>query len=231
MNGFSVIIPVYNEEEIIVDNVERLMNFLEKLAEPYQIVVVSNGSTDSTVEKGQMLQKKYSGKMKFFVIKRRGVGLAFKKAIKSSSFIKNISIDMDLSTDLNFIPKCLKLLDEYDIVIGSKKVGAQKRSFLRKLMSDTYITLVRILLGLKFSDYSIGTKGYRKDKILKCLKSMDEGSFYVIETFFLVHRNNGKIKEIPVFCHDVRKSKFSLFQEAIYRFKNLLILSFPGRKL
>ncbi len=115
--------------------------------------------------------------------------------------------------------------------MGSKKVGSQRRPFLRKLMSDTYIFLVKILLGLNFSDYSIGTKGYKKEKILKYLDRIDHGSSYVVETIFLLKRNEGRIKEIPVFCHDVRKSKFSLFHEIIYRFKNLLIFWFRERIL
>lgn len=231
MNGLSVIIPVYNEEDIIVENTGRLIEFLDRLNKPYEIMICSNGSTDSTVERGESLQKKYPKKVKFLSIKRRGVGLAFKKAMKSSSFVKNVSIDMDLSTDLDFIPRCIELLDELDLVVGSKKTGSQERPFFRRFMSNSYISLVKTLLGLDFSDYSIGAKGYKKNKISEYLDRIDYGSSYVVEIIYLLQRDRGKIKQIPVFCHDTRKSKFNLFHEILYRFKNLLIFWFRERIL
>jgi glycosyltransferase involved in cell wall biosynthesis len=231
MTGLSIIIPVYNEEDIIIENAVRLIEFLDRLNEPHEILICSNGSTDSTIEKGESLQTRFPDKVKFLSVEKRGVGLAFKKAIRSSSFPNNISIDMDLSTDLDFIPRCFELLKEYDIVVGSKKVGSQRRSLMRKFISNFYIFLVRIFLGLDFSDYSIGAKGYKKNKILRYLDRMDHGSSYVVEIIFLLKGNGGRIKEIPVFCQDTRKSKFNLFNEIIYRFKNLLIFLFRERIL
>lgn len=228
---FSIIIPVYNEEEIIVKNTEKLIKFLDRLSTPYEIVVCSNGSTDSTVEKGKYLEKKFPGRLKFLSIDKRGVGLAFREAVRSSSYKNMISIDMDLSTDLNFILKGLKLLEEYDIVVGSKQTGSQRRPFLRKFISNSYIFLVKILLGLDYSDYSIGGKVYKKNKILRYMDRIDSGSSYVANIIYLLKKNKGRIKEIPVFCHDTRKSKFNLFNEITYRFKNLLIFWFRERIL
>lgn len=220
---FTIIIPVYNEEKILVQNTEKLLSFLDELGRPYEIIICSNGSTDSTDEKGKWLERTFKN-VRFFSIPHRGVGRAFKKGVEEAAYDNLISIDMDLTTDLRFIPEALDLLDEYQIVIGSKKVGRQRRSFFRLLLSGGFIYLVKILLKMDYLDYSIGTKAYKKSTIKKFVRDIDYGSSYVIEVIFHAKGDGCKIVEIPVFCEDTRKSKFNLTNEVFYRFKNLLRL-------
>src|SRR4051812_21837702 len=134
MNPFSVFIPVYNEEELIVQNIEKLMAYLNSFNTPYEIVIGSNGSTDRTPLLGRDLEKKYSN-VRFFHMDEKGPGTALKKAIPLVSHDSIISVDMDLSVDLNFIRMAATLLSDYDLVVGSKRMGAQKRSFTRKIAS------------------------------------------------------------------------------------------------
>lgn len=215
---FSIMIPVYNEEEIMEKNVKRLTSYLDKMGKDYEILICSNGSTDNTVPIGKSLDKE-NRRIRFFSLKDRGVGLAFRSNVRNAKYEKLVSLDMDLSIDLSFVEKCERLLDYYSIVVGSKQVGKQERSWMRKFLSDGYIKLSKALLGLDFSDYSIAAKGYRKSEIKDSLDDIDYGSSYVIE---LIYKNRKrKIKEIPVSCHDVRGSKFNIFHEVLYRFKNL----------
>ena len=53
--GLSVIIPVLNEEEIIEANTARLVQYLEGLKQPHEVILVSNGSTDRTESLGVAL--------------------------------------------------------------------------------------------------------------------------------------------------------------------------------
>ena len=224
MKGFTVVIPVYNEEELITDNTKKLMKFLDNLKEPYEIIIGDNGSVDSTYQKGKKLMKNHSKRVKILYTDKKGaVGTVFKKAVLSSSYEKIISIDMDLSTDLIFIPRCIDLLDEFNMVIGSKKVGSQDRSLLRKLASDIFIKMVKMLLDLEFKDYSLACKGYRKSDIIEEIDLIDKGSSYVIALAYVIKRKGLKIKEISVSCCDRRKSKFNIIDESIYRLRKLMI--------
>ncbi len=225
---FTAIIPVYNEEEIIVRNTEELMRFLDELEGPYEIIICSNGSTDSTDEKGKRLERDFEN-VRFFSIPERGVGLAFRKGMEEAAYDRVISIDMDLTTDLRFIPEALELLEDHHIVIGSKKVGRQQRSPFRLLLSGGFIFLVKVLLWMSYLDYSIGTKAYRKSAIERFVADIDPGSSYVIEVIYHAKASGCKITEIPVFCEDTRKSKFNLANEVFYRFKNLLGLFYRAR--
>ncbi len=139
-----------------------------------------------------------------------------------SQYEKIVSLDVDLTIDLSFIPDSLRLLERYDMVIGSKKVGEELRSWVRRLGSDTYIWVAKNLLGLEYSDYSIGAKSYRKSAILPYLDRLDAKTGYVLTLIYHLHKNNNRIVQIPVSCHDQRGSRFSLTREGLYRFFHLL---------
>ncbi len=226
---FSIVIPVYNEEEIIESNVKKLIKFLHSYND-YEIIIANNGSTDKTLDKAKKLSRKYK-QVKFVTISIKGAGLAFKMAAKKSKHNILISQDMDLSTDLSFIDKAVKLMRRYDIVIGSKKIGKQERSFFRKIPSNIFIFLTKLLLNLDYEDYSMAAKAYRKKHVLKHLNKIDDGTSYVIELIYFGKKDNKKIIEIPVNCSDKRKSKFNIINESIYRFKNLVKLSIYGLKM
>lgn len=225
MKGFTILIPVYNEEEIIAQNTEKLIQYLEKMNEDFEIIIVSNGSTDKTVELGKNLEKKYPKKFKILSIPEKGyVGFAFRKGVENATYDKIISLDMDLAVDIKFIPECVELLESNSIVIGSKKVGSQNRNWFRVFASNIFIWLTKTILGLEYEDYSMGAKGYRKKDISKYLKHIDKGSAYVYELTYWLHREGKKIVQIPTTCNDKRKSKFNIIDESLYRFRNLITL-------
>lgn len=224
LNGVSIIIPVYNEADILVDNCLYLLKLLKKQKIPFEIIIGSNGSTDKTDTLGYSLAKKYQ-QIKFFTLPKRGVvGKVFEDAVKMAQYEKLISLDIDLTIDLSFISDAIKLLDTYHMVIGSKKAGKQLRFFLRRLASNTYIWLVKIFIGLSFSDYSIGAKAYRRSAILPHLDKIDTRTAYVLTLIYRLYKNGNRIAQIPVNCNDHRKSKFGLVKESIYRFLHLFNL-------
>jgi glycosyltransferase involved in cell wall biosynthesis len=222
MPAYSVLIPVYNEADILEAKLQELCDYLDMACPGYEIVVCSNGSTDRTDEVGKSLK---NPAIRFISIPDRGVGRAFRRMVGEAASEKLVSIDVDLTSDLKFIPECVRLLGEYNVVIGSKKKGAQERMWHRTFISGVFIGLVKLLLGMGFEDYSIGTKGWRKSDIAGYVKGIDHGSSYVIELVYYVVRADGKkATEIPVFCNDTRASKFNLLNEIFYRLKNLLTL-------
>lgn len=220
---FTVAIPVYNEEAILVPNTERLLAFLDGLGRDYEIIIGSNGSTDSTTAIGVDLSRRFA-RVSFFHVPERGVGHAFRGFIDRARHPFLVSADMDLSVDLSFIPAALDLLDTHDIVVGSKKLGHQKRSWLRKFGSDLFLRIARLLLGMAYEDYSIAAKAYRLDTVRRFKDRINDGSSYVIEICFLTQRSGGRVIQIPVSCEDWRASKFNLMNEAVYKYTHLLRL-------
>lgn len=224
LSGVSVIIPVYNEADILVDNCLYLLKLLKKREIPFEIIIGSNGSTDKTDALSYSLAKKYQ-QIRFFILSKKGtVGKVFEDAVKMAQYEKLVSLDIDLTIDLSFINDAIKLLDKKDMVIGSKKAGKESRSWMRRIGSNTYIWTVKNFIGLGFSDYSIGAKAYRRSTILPHLNKIGTGTGYVLTLIYYLYENRNRIAQIPVSCNDHRESKFSLAKEGIYRFLHLFNL-------
>jgi len=224
MKPFSIFIPVYNEEDILIRNTERLITYLDTLQIDYEIIIGSNGSKDRTPALGEVLAEKYP-QVEFFHIQEQGVGYVFKRGVQMAKYNRIVSLDMDLSINLGFIEEALGLLDaNHEIIVGSKKMGHERRSIFRKLGSDLFILTARMLLGLPFEDYSIGAKAYKRDLLLEYLDRIDRGTAYVLNIVFLAFENKRKVIEIPVRCEDYRQSRFNIIYEGFYRFYRLFKL-------
>jgi len=227
---FSVFMPVYNEEDILVSNTERLISYLEKFGVDFEIIIGSNGSDDRTPSLGEMLAGKYS-RVRFFHMEDKGPGAAFRHGVRIALYNNIVSLDMDLSINLGFIDEALTLLDsDYDIIIGSKKMGQEKRSFARRLGSDLFILTARVLMDISFADYSIGAKAYKRDFLVDYLHRVDHGTAYVLTLVYLAYKSGQRIIEVPVLCEDYRDSKFNIIHEGLYRFANLFKLWYVEKR-
>ena len=207
----------------MVDNTERLIAFLDGLGRDYEIIIGSNGSTDSTTALGVDLSRRFRP-VTFFHLPQRGVGLAFREFVHRARHPLLISLDMDLTVDLSFVPTALDLLETHDIVVGSKKLGNQSRSLFRRLGSELFLRAVRLLLGIAYEDYSIAAKAFRVATLRRFIDRIDVGSSYVLEICFLTNRTGGRVIQVPVSCEDWRASKFNLLHEAFYKYRHLVEL-------
>lgn len=221
--GLTVFIPVYNEEAILETNLRKLCSFLDGHKLRYEVLVGSNGSTDATVSILEHVAADLP-RVRFFHLPEKGVGAAFREGVGRASFEYLVTVDMDLSINLDFIVEACQLLQSHDLVIGSKITGDQQRSVMRKAVSGVFIGLARLLLGIGFHDYSIAAKAYRRNLARRYLPRMDDLTFYVVEVVFRAHRDGMRIAEMPVSCRDMRESRFNLIHEGLYKFGKLFLL-------
>ncbi len=222
-SGVTIFIPVYNEQDLLMKNTVHLLAFLDSLDLPYEVIIGSNGSNDSTVNLLEELSRRYDS-VRFFHLASRGVGRAFREGIRMAAYDRIITVDMDLSISLDFIPAAYRLLDHSDMVIGSKITGEQQRSWSRKMASNLFIRLARRLLRIDFHDYSIAAKGYRKNLLKRYFHHIDNDTFYVVAIAARAFQDGHRLQEIPVTCTDMRESRFNLVHEGIYKFGNLFRL-------
>ena len=229
--GITIAIPVYNEAQILVRNVERVLDYVSRLGADCQLIIGSNGSTDDTVSLGETLARR-DPRVECFHLEARGVGLAFREFVRRARFPFLVSLDMDLSSDLGFVEDAWRLAGSCDIVVGSKKLGPQRRSLIRKAGSDTFLWAARRLTGLPYDDYSIGAKAYDVAFLRERAGLIDAGSSYVLDLCFAATQAGRRVVCVPVACEDRRASKFSLPREGAYKFARLFQLwASHGRRL
>jgi glycosyltransferase involved in cell wall biosynthesis len=216
----SIFIPAYNEEKILDGSIARVVRFLEDHRIQAEILLVDNCSTDRTGDIALELARKFP-QVRYFRTEQRGVGRAFKTAVRNARHEYIVCLDADLSSELVFIRYSLDLLPYCDLLIGSKAMGMQHRSWIRAIGSQLYILFTQMLMGTTVSDFSPGTKAFRRSSILSMLEPMDPWTGYVIESYLFLKIRGKKVLQIGVDCNDRRRSRFNLFHEGYYRYRHL----------
>jgi len=221
----SVILPVYNEESVIENNVKSLVKVLNRDLKNYEIIISEDGSTDRTPE---ILKKLKSKKVHVLHKKKRlGKGGALKLGAAAAKGDIVIFMDADLASDMDQIKKLVKLVENgSSIVIGSRyhKNSKVKRTFIRFFASKSFNFLVRILLGSKLSDHQCGFKAFKKDMILPIIMELEnEKWFWDAELLVRAQRKGMKIREVPLEWHEGRHSKFNLFKDTFYMAQSLIL--------
>ena len=116
----SVIIPVRNEEDAIVNLVQQVIRILKGLGRPWEVVVVDDGSTDETLKRLEPLEVKVIAHPYNI-----GNGAAIKTGIRHACGEIILMMDGDGQHDPNDIPKLIEQIGPYDMVIGARSNGSQ----------------------------------------------------------------------------------------------------------
>lgn len=158
----SIVVPLFNEEESLVELHERLSKAVCSLEKPIEFLFIDDGSTDNSM---QVLSELHNQDPQVRVVQfRRNYGksaalaLGFKEA--RGEFI--VTLDADLQDEPYEIPNLVKKLEEgFDLVSGWKKI--RKDPFIKKSTSKLFNLVTRKMTGLGIHDMNCGLKAYRRE--------------------------------------------------------------------
>jgi glycosyltransferase involved in cell wall biosynthesis len=162
--NLSIIIPVHNEEENILELYGKLYSTLSlpSLIEiTYEIIFIDDGSTDGTFEE---IIKIKNSKVKVVRFQRNyGKAAALSCGFKRSKGDFVITMDGDLQDDPKEIPRFIEELKKYDMVSGWK--NKRQDSISKTLPSKVFNRLTRFITGVKVHDFNCGYKAYNNDVV------------------------------------------------------------------
>lgn len=204
--SINLLFPVLNERLRLEKGIERSMEYLRKNVKiPYQLTILDNGSDDETPEIGMALDKKYP-EVTYVRVGERGVGVAFRKGIELNTCDIVGYMDIDLSTDLKYLSKTIKMFQKYpklQYVNGSrfsKESDTKGRKWYRKITSMGLVILLKSIFHMKATDAVCGFTWLRKEAAEELVKesSNDNGWFYTVEFLLRAERKGMKIYDMPV---------------------------------
>jgi len=216
----SVIIPSYNESENLKRGVlNEVYGFLTDADFSWEVIISDDGSTDDSRD---LVKKFIKGKKDFRLIENPhgGKPSAVWGGIRNAVGRYVLFTDMDQSTPIKEVQKLLPFFEDFEIVIGSRGIGRENFSILRKLGSNVFRLFRKCLMLRDINDTQCGFKAFRTDvakkifpllqffKDTKTVKGWKVTSFDV-ELLFLAEKFGYKIKEVPVEWkdRDVAKGK------------------------
>ncbi|KAF0235011.1 MAG: hypothetical protein FD177_170 [Desulfovibrionaceae bacterium] len=171
--SLSIIIPVYNEEDNVLPLHQKITEALDSMGQPYEVIIVDDGSTDNTAQRLKELAKA-DNRLKVIHLRRNfGQTPAMMAGIDAATGDILIPMDGDLQNDPQDIPKLLaKLAEGYDVVSGWRK-DRQDHPLKRNLPSRVANRLISFISGVHLHDYGCSLKAYRK-AIIKGVKLYGE---------------------------------------------------------
>jgi glycosyltransferase involved in cell wall biosynthesis len=161
----SLIVPVVNGEAFIADNVRSILRTLETLGQPFEVIVVCDGSMDGTAARADV------GDPRVQVIhyeENRGKGYAICTGIAASSGRLVGWLDSDLDISPTAILRGVAALQVGgDAAVGSKRHPQSRVSYplQRRILSLGFQLLVRILLRVNVRDTQVGAKVFRREML------------------------------------------------------------------
>ena len=204
MPHLSVIIPAYNEEKRIEKTLLSVDGYLSGQSYDYEILVVSDGSRDKTVEIVSALAEKVKGLKLIDNKENYGKGWGVRQGMLEARGDIRLFMDADNSTTIGQIEGFLPYFSEgYDIVIGSRRIkGANivvKQPWTRDFLGGIFRFIVHILVPLGIADSQAGFKAFSKNaaEAIFSKQTILRWAFDV-EILAIAKKLGFKIKEVPI---------------------------------
>ena len=212
----SIIIPVKNEEEIILNTLSKLDNsWLFKI--DHEIIIINDHSTDAT----KKLIESYESKKINIIIKdnhKKGLGSAIITGIDNSSkkYIAIYMADMsDSLEDLNSYYEEIKKDNSLEAVFGSRFIKLSKvtnypkfKLFINRLANN----IIKLIFLSKYNDFTNAFKIYKKSTLQKLQPLVSENFNIFLELPLKIDSRKLKYKIIPISWQgrSLGKSKFEI---------------------
>jgi len=202
MPELSVIVPAYREGPRIHDNLLHLLRELDATGLDYEVVVVSDGNTDSTVSEAKRVASTRVKVLAYPVNEGKGFALMHGVASASGDLIAFIDADMELDPSGIGRFVAIQRTTGCDIVVGSKRHPESQVAYpmLRRVQSWMYQQLIRVLFRLNVKDTQTGIKLFRGDLLRAVIPLLAVKRFAFDLEVLVVARKLGhkKVVEAPI---------------------------------
>ena len=222
--NFSIVIPIYNEEEIIEESTNAIFAICKRTGIDFEIIFSENGSTDRTKKIAEELIKKYT-EIKIISNPEPNYGNALKAGFELAKNDLVISFDIDYYSE-SFLHEALILDKKYSAITASKRLQSSEdgRRFVRRLATNFFVILLKTLFGTKLSD-THGMKAVKKDAIKQFVPQVvSTQDIFDTELLIRIEKNGGKIKEIPAKVNEIRPSVSLIYKRIPRTIKSLVKL-------
>ncbi len=195
--SLSIILPVYNEEEIITTVVEKIVLYINNLAIETEIILVNDGSTDKTSGILLRLSRKHPCLRIINTAFNQGYGTAIRSGILAAEKEWLLIMDADGQFRIRDLSRLWENKARYDFLVGYRK---QRRDALHRILLGK---LGNILANLFFKtdifikDINCGFKLFRTEQ-LKILTLSSIGGFISFEILYKLLRNRYTFTQLPV---------------------------------
>lgn len=193
--SLSLVLPAYNEEQIIAATVEQAVSALTQRVKDFEVIVVNDGSSDRT---GTILAKLNANDARVQVVTHehnQGYGATLVDGFAAATKDLTFFMDSDGQFDIHDIDQFLPFINEYDAVIGYRI--KRQDTWMRKLNAWGWKRLVRLIFGVRVRDIDCAFKLLRTS-FLHNYPLETRGAMINAELLYKLKRTGCTVREIGV---------------------------------
>lgn len=161
----SLVLPAYNSASFIEDNVRTVLQELEALGRPFEVIVVCDGSKDGTAECARRVDDDRVRVLRYE--ENAGKGHAICHGVKEAEGRLIGWLDSDLDIHPEFVVRAARLfeVDEIDAAVGSKREPGSVVDYpwYRRVFSAGFQAMVALLFRVTVRDTQVGAKVFRRE--------------------------------------------------------------------
>jgi len=171
--SISVFFPCYNEQDNVARTVERALAVLEKLNADFEVIIVDDGSSDSTARIADEIADRDSRVKVVRHPSNLGYGAALQSGFRAAAKELVFYTDGDGQFDIGEMPPLLPLMEQYDIVTCYRL--NRRDNLIRKINGWCWTKLVCLLFNMKIRDIDCAFKLYKRE-IFDSIKLSSSGA-------------------------------------------------------
>jgi glycosyltransferase involved in cell wall biosynthesis len=226
----SIVIPVYNEANIVREAAAELCRKLDELRWEYELILSENGSRDGTLQILEALPAQLP-RTRWLHEDDANYGRALKIGILQARGDVVICDEIDLC-DVEFYQRALGILEQgADMVVGSKAMkGANDgRPLVRRLATRTITLLLRVVTGFRGTD-THGLKAFKRERLVDVAQAcVVDRDLFASELVIRAQRMGRDVREIPIALHEKRPPSTHLLRRVPRVLKGLFKLGWTIR--
>lgn len=234
--ALSVVIPAYNEAVRLPPTLTRLREYLDAAAEPYEVIVIDDGSADATVEIAEQQTQRWPQLRVIRLPRNRGKGSAVRAGMLAARGALRLFTDADMSAPIDELPSLRSRIGPgCDVVIGSRAVAGAvitaHQPGRREAMGRSYNRLLQLVALPGLHDTQCGFKLFTAQAAVACFGPLRTERFgFDAEVLLRARRLGFGIAEVPVRWGHREDSRVSAMRDSMRTLYELMVLRFRARR-
>lgn len=209
----EVLIPARNEARRLPDTLMQTVRYLERQPYSSSVVVIDNGSVDQTSD---LVARKWSDlvPVRLTGCDQPGKGAAVRRGFLTSRARFVGYMDADLATPIETLDIVMPLLQEFQVVFGSRRIGGAtlvRRQPVHRVVSSMVFRVMANRLVPGIADTQCGFKFFAGDMVRTVARTLHiDGFAFDVELLRAIIAMGVPVKEVPVFWSDQDGSTLAL---------------------
>lgn len=223
----SIIVPAYNEERRLPPTLIDIIDFFDRKAFSYEVLVIDDGSKDTTAEVVRKFERVRSQVRLIQLPRNYGKGHAVRLGVLNSRGSQILFADADGATPIQEFDRLeAALAAGADIAIGSRALASKETkvatSIHRRFLGRVFNKCVNMILLPSIADTQCGFKMFTRKAALFLFRRQRADRFsFDVELLYMAHKADLAIKEVPINWTNVPGSKVNLVLDSLSMFRDV----------